>query len=84
MNYNDHSDTTDFVDNVFTQSFLPLITRPTHFTVDKSRPTLIDNIIANTANGDSISGMLLSDVSDHLPVFLICCNFHQITESTTR
>jgi hypothetical protein len=69
LNYDNHSQTTDFVEHVFAQSFIPLITRPTHFTADKS--TLIDNIIANSANRNSISGILLSDVSDHLPVFHI-------------
>jgi len=33
--------------------------------------TITDNIIANSASRDSISGILLSDISDHLPVFQI-------------
>ena len=34
--------------------------------------TLIDNIFTNASDYDNTSGLLISDVSDHLPVFVIC------------
>ena len=53
-------------------SFLPLITRPARFTTTTA--TLIDNIMRNAFNDDLISGILIADVSDHLPVFAIIGN----------
>ena len=48
---------------------MPLITRPTRFTEVSS--TLIDNIITNTFNECSSSGVLIADISGHLPIFYI-------------
>ena len=49
---------------------MPLITKPTRIT--KSTATLIDNIFTNNANKTGHqSGILLNDISDHLPIFTI-------------
>ena len=49
---------------------MPLITKPTRVT--KSTATLIDNIFTNNANKTGHqSGILLNDISDHLPSFTI-------------
>ena len=49
---------------------MPLITKPT--TITKSTATLIDNIFTNNANKTGhLSGILLNDISDHLPIFTI-------------
>ena len=34
--------------------------------------TLIDNIFTKEINRDITSGLLIVDISDHLPVFVIC------------
>jgi hypothetical protein len=52
--------------------FFPLITRPTRITSHTA--TLIDNIFTNHFHHHSISGLLFTDISDHLPVFSICFN----------
>ena len=52
------------------QGFFPLITHPT-------RPmsnTLIDNIFTNVLNRNIRSGLFITDISDHLPVFTVCTN----------
>ena len=49
--------------------FFPLITRPSRITSHSA--TLIDNIFANNFFELSRSGLLFSDISDHLPVFSI-------------
>ena len=49
--------------------FVPLITHPTRITAHTS--TLIDNIFTNNVSSRSISGLLFTDISDHLPVFSI-------------
>ena len=51
------------------QSYLttPMITIPTRYSDDKM--SLIDNIFYNNYKGAGTSGVILSDLSDHLPVF---------------
>ena len=72
LNYETHVDTEIFVNNLYSSSFLPLITTPTRFTTTTA--TLIGNIMSSAFNDDLISGILIADVSDHLPVFAILDN----------
>ena len=60
-----------FSEQLFTSSFLPLITRPT--TITEHTATLIDNIFTNDLEliESSKNGLIFSDISDHLPVFHI-------------
>ena len=70
LNYNNHNPTNDFVDAAYSQSFFPLITRPTRITQFTS--TLIDNIFTNDIiDNDFIKGIFINDTSDHLPVFCV-------------
>ena len=55
---------------MFRLSFIyPLINRPTRITANSA--TLIDNIFINNIHLDCVRGILISDLSDHLPVFQI-------------
>jgi hypothetical protein len=60
-----------FSEQLFTSSFLPLITRPTRIT--EHTATLIANIFTNDLEQieSSKNGLVFSDISDHLPVFHI-------------
>ena len=62
MNYDTHS---------FTCAFLPLLTRPTRVTATSA--TLIDIIFTNNFKNFrySFQGLLVTDISDHYPVFYI-------------
>lgn len=56
----------------------PQITRPTRITTHSA--TLIDKILTNEIFSDAISGISISDISDHLPVFTVFesdCKPHQ-------
>ena len=66
--YETNTGTESFVNNLYCHSCLSLITRPTRFTEVSS--TLKDNIITNTFNECSSYGVLIADISDHLPIFL--------------
>ena len=57
--------------NQFSSSgYIPLITRPTRIT--KSTATLIDNIFTNNlSHTEHLSGIMVNDISDHLPIFTI-------------
>ena len=59
-----------FIDMMFSLGMFPLISKPSRIT-DVSA-TLIDNIFTNELTYTITSGLLINDISDHLPVFAIC------------
>ena len=66
LNYDSHNYTNQFINTMYSYSFLPLITRPTRFI--STSATLIDNIITNAFIDVIVSGVLVSNVSYHLAV----------------
>ena len=66
-----HFLTGEFLDGMYSDMFIPLITRPTRITYHTAA-TLIDNIFTNQLSHCSKSGSFFTDISDHLPVFSIC------------
>ena len=72
LNYQPHSETNDFINLMVSHYLLPHILHPTRVT-DHSA-TIIDNIFTNNAESDTISGNILSQISDHFPQFLIMKN----------
>ena len=48
----------------------PLIDRPSRITTHSC--TLIDNIFTNQINYSIRSGLLMNDITDHLPIFALC------------
>ena len=69
ITYNDDKNTGNFLDTMFSQSFLPYITTPTR--IIRNTETLINNIYYNKPLNNIISGNLSSIISDHLIQFLI-------------
>ena len=59
-----------FLDLMFSKGLYPLINRPTRVTPHSN--TLIDNIYTSELNHQINSGIIVNDISDHLPVFTIC------------
>ena len=74
FNYDSHTETNDFLNLMISHYLLPHILHPTRVT-DHSA-TIIDNIFSNNCEMDTVSGNLLSQISDHFPQFLIIstCN----------
>lgn len=68
-----------YIDSLAELGFLPTITIPTRITDDTQ--TLIDHIYIRSSkklNDKTIrTGVLFSDISDHLPIFLLISNSHQ-------
>ena len=69
LKYDSHSESTDFVDLMHTSFLLPYIVAPTRVTPRFS--TLIDNIFSNNIDDGSISGNLITTISDHFAQFLL-------------
>ena len=63
--------TAEFNDMMSSYSYIPLITRPTRIT--SSSATLIDNIFTNDHINlnTALKGILVTDISDHYPVFYV-------------
>ena len=75
-----HIPTSNFIDQMYSNSFIPLINKPTRVT-DKSA-TLIDNIFTNRlSDTNTLQGILATDISDHFPVFVI---FTEICQSNAN
>ena len=70
LNSNTHLPTSEFIDINFTHSVFPVINKPTRIT--NTTATLIDNIFTSSSFlSDSSSGILMWEISDHFPIFLI-------------
>ena len=76
MNHSCHQATGDCLVLMFSRMFFPLITRPTRITSLKA--SLIDNVFTNEPLNQSISGLFLNDISDHLPIFAVIAEYEQI------
>ena len=72
LKYQSHPETNDFITLIVSHYFLPHILHPTRVT-DHSA-TIIDNIYSNDVESDTVSGNILSQITDHFPQFLIIKN----------
>ena len=62
--------TSDFVEMLFSAGLYPLIDKPTRITSHSA--TLIDNICTSEIHHNIQSGLCINDITDHLPIFVIC------------
>ena len=69
LNYNENRPVNDFLDSLASSSLLPYILQPTWLTGPSN--TLIDNIFCNLT---SHKVNITTNISDHLPQFLIAPN----------
>ena len=74
MNYDlldtDSADEDLFKDKMYTNSFYPIINKPTRIT--KTTATSIDNIWTNIIDKPITSGIITDCIADHLPTFQLC------------
>ena len=61
-----HEVTGNFVNSPYENSLVSLLTWLTRF--GKTSSTLIDNIFTNKCNYYAVSGLLITDMSDHLTI----------------
>ena len=66
---NKHNTMDEFISNVFSQGFVPVIAKPTRISHDSA--TLIDHIYTNNITSPSKSGIITTDIADHFGVFHI-------------
>ena len=80
LNNEVHSQTSDFIDMMYSYSLVPLINRPTRITNNSA--TLVDNIVSNNLHDlhKSTQAVSITDISDHLPIIHINWNFKDCNE----
>ena len=69
LKYSFHEKTNVYVNNIFSNGFLPHITKPTRY--GPTSATLIDHIYANDIATASQSGVIINDVADHYGIYLV-------------
>ena len=68
LKYEDDANNVDFLDKIYSTSLNPQITSPTRI-IPRSK-TLIDKIISTDANAKTLSGNIVTNISDYLAQFL--------------
>ena len=69
LKYDTNTDSTAFLDSMYTNIFLPYITTPTRVTTHSK--TLIDNAFSNNIKNGLISENIISTISDHFAQFIL-------------
>ena len=67
LNYESHSDTNEFLNNIISHYLLPYTLHSTRVT-DHSA-TVIDNIFSDNTDHDTYNGNILTNISDHFLQF---------------
>lgn len=72
LEHHSHSDTNDFLIFMQNKFYLPVITRATRFPegMQRATPSLLDHVYINFTP-PAVSGILNTNITDHLPVFLL-------------
>ena len=74
LKYDTEKDSADFLDSMYASFLLPYISTPSRVT-PRSK-TLIDNIFSNNIEDGSISGNIVTTISDHYAQFLLLQNLN--------
>ena len=74
LKYDTNSHINDFINTTLAHSFIPKIDKPTRITHNTA--TIIDNIITNSTTTNSVTGIFVTDISDHFPIFHITSHRH--------
>ena len=69
LNYECHNDTKDFINTMISHYLLPYILQTTRVTEHSA--TVTDNIFSNNTSYESISGNIISQISDNFRQFMI-------------
>ena len=69
LKYDETRDVQNLVDSLISNYCVPLIVRPTRIT--NATATLLDNVFTNQLEMPCVSGILYTDITDHLPIFQI-------------
>ena len=69
LQHETHDCVRQFLDLMYSIGLYPLITKPTR--ISQNTATLIDNIFTTDIEQHYTCGLLINDISDHLPIFAV-------------
>ena len=70
LNIENHTQSSDFLDLLYSHSFMPLINKPTRVTANSA--TIIDHIFCNEIHNSRLfNGIFVTEITDHYPIFSI-------------
>ena len=72
LKFSSNNKVSNFVNLIYSNNFFPCIDRPTRIT--ENNATLLDNIITNDTSAKIGSGVFVTDITDHFPIFTTTCN----------
>ena len=81
LKYEEHNPTRNFIDLMNSFSLKPTINKPTRIT--RHSQTLIDNIFTNEIVKPIETGILINDISDHLPIYNIVKQINSQSNTST-
>ena len=81
LKFQAHAKTNDYLDNIFSRGYLPVITKPTRVCI--SSATLIDHIYTNDITSSFLSGIVITDLADHFGTYFSITNKNNIDLNTT-
>ncbi len=79
LNPNKYKMIDKFLNTIYSMNLFPRISSPTRITSHCA--ILIDNIFTNDIENNTVSGILVSDISDHLPVFAVNNKIYEAIDS---
>ena len=69
LNNASHTDKRIYLDTLLENSFFPLVTLPTR--ISNNSASIIDHISTNISDDNFDTSIIISDISDHFPVFFL-------------
>ena len=69
LKYETHQDTCSYLDTLLLNGLLPLVTLPTR--ISNHSATIIDHISTKIHDDQYDTGIIVTDISDHFPIFYI-------------
>ena len=69
LKFGSHNKTSDYLDNIFYHGFLPTITITKPTRISNTSAILIDHIYTNNITTTGKSGIIITDVADHIGTF---------------
>ncbi len=82
LKFQAHMKTNEYLDNIISRGFLPVITKPTR--ICTSSATLIDHIYTNDITSSFLSGIVLSDLADHFGTFFSIASMPKVHSKITH
>ena len=82
LNHDSHCETDAFLNLMYSNKCFPVITCPTRFS--SSGYTLINDMFTSCLEDNYQSGVLMNDISDHLPVFYYVAHYVWPYHETVR